>query len=252
MFDRARSMRTSAGAALVLALSLLAACGGDDPAGPAPEEQDTSRVIFRDGALPVPAYAGTRDAAIKDGPTDAARNTNWGREFLDTLGMRSAGAGLYDSRVLLRFDLTSLTNCWYVVSADLAVGIDSAGGTFDVVLDETTVPDLVPGSWTEGTGGLSGGVSWLTIDGDVPWYDAGGSTTGEEIARARVAPGDTVAVFPLPASLVQKWIARPAQNDGVLLRAAVPDAGLGATVHMRESPRTSRRPALSIVYIRYG
>jgi len=245
-------IRTAAVAIIVIALFLLAACGSDDPAAPTPTEQDTARVVFQDGLLPTIAYAGTRDAAIKNGPTDVIRNDNFGTLPFDTLGMRPAGAGSFESRVLLRFDVTSLTDCWYVVSAEIEIAIASAEASFDVILLETAVPDFVPGSWTEGTGEQRSGVSWLTVEGDVPWGNEGGDTTGGEIARATIAPGDTSATFPLPASLAQQWIARPGENHGVTIRTATPVAGLAAVVWMRESREPADRPALSIAYIRHG
>ena len=224
----------------------------DDPAGPVAEERDTTRVAFQDGLLPSALYAGTRDAAIKNGPTEEIRGGNFGTAALDTLGTREAGDGFFESRVLVRFDLASLTNCWYVVSADLAVWIESVDEPFVASLYETTVPGFVPGTWAEGTGGAAGGVSWNTIDGLVPWNVQGGDTAGGAIAQATVAPGDTAAVFTLPASLVQSWISIPASNHGVALRAAYPAPGASAVVRMRESGDPARRPALSIVYIRYG
>ena len=105
------------------AVALLAGIGCDSTTGPPPGNSDTVTVVFRDGAEPLPSYTGTRDAVIRDGPSVAMRTRNEGSSPLDTLGNVSIGESLYERRLLLRFDLTSITDCGTVTGALLTISV---------------------------------------------------------------------------------------------------------------------------------
>lgn len=241
-----RTLITCAAAAAVLA-----GCGDNDvtrPVAPA----DTISVVFQDGFSPASSYYGTRDAILKDGPNPQLLNGNFGHLPVDTLGVVWLAGGLWERRLLVRFDLSSITDCSAVISARLRLSLEALDTSLAVTLAayEATVPPAVPGSWHEGSGGVAGGVSWQTVDGSYPWNTAGGDVLG--FLDLRLVGADSTVVFELPPERVNLWLNAPALNHGVLV---VPGGHLSERyllAYMRETPDIRRRPQLSIVYARGG
>jgi len=222
----------------------------DNNTGP-PGSSDTLTVIFRDGAEPLPSYTGTRDAVIRDGPSLAMRTRNDGTAPLDTLGIVSIGAGLYERRMLLRFDLTSITDCGSVTGAMLKISVEPEDTNRTVWLDawEATVPATYPGSWVEGF--LHEGVSWLYVDEGVsPWTEPGGDHLG--LMDSRPVKTDTTVIFELDAARVETWIKVPSSNDGLLLIPRTGGQEAFLHVFMRESAAVGLRPELTVRYLKGG
>jgi len=120
-------------------------------------------VTFRDGQLPTPAYAGTRDATIHDDdlktPWRPGVNYDTADDFL--------GGAPDNAAVLLRFDLASVPPSTTITSASLQVTLetDNPGQTFSVY------QCLQP--WT------STGATWDRYDGVSTWAVPGATGTGD-------------------------------------------------------------------------
>lgn len=231
------------------AAALLSVVGCDDSTT-SPGESDTITVVFRDGASPLPSYTGTRDAVIKDNPDHAARNGNYGTRPVDTLGVIDIGGSLYEQRMLVKFDLTSITDCGTLTGAALTINITPADTNDTVWLDvyEATVPATHPRSWVEGF--IDNGVSWLTVDGDFNWTTEGGDVL--ELLASKAVKADTVVTFDLDAAVVEDWVKRPWENHGVLLRPRTSGDEAFVYAYMRETTAISLRPELYIKYIKGG
>ena len=226
--------------------ALLLACCSDGPT--APPEPDTLRAVFRDGTDPFGGYYGTRDAVIKDGPSPALYLTNFGTRPLDTLGVVDLAGSLYERRLLVRFDLSSISSCAEVVEAALTLHVmpeDTAA--LELLAFEATVPGLVPLSWAEGTGGFQQGVSWTTVDGTASWNSEGGDFFLSAM-DARTVRGDSSVTFELDGGTVRSWIVEPGTNHGVLVMDGGGAGERFLRVNMREAADPSRRPRLVIRY----
>jgi hypothetical protein len=232
------------------AAAILTGIGCDSTTGP-PGGGDTITVVFRDGAEPIPSYTGTRDAVIRDGPSLAMRTGNDGAAPLDTLGIVNIGEMLYERRMLLRFDLTSITDCGSVTGAVLTISVEPEDTNRTVWLDawEATVPATYPGSWVEGF--LGAGVSWLYVDEGVsPWTAPGGDHLG--LLDSRAVKADTAVSFELDPARVERWIKVPSSNDGVLLIPRTGGQEAFLHVYMRESAASALRPELTVRYLKGG
>ena len=165
--------RILAGAAFLL----LAGCSEEsDRILPPPAPNDTITIAFQDGVSPYLSYLGTRDAILKDGPTWELRNGNFGHVYLDTLGACELAGEPTERRLLLRFDLSAVTNCASVVESRIELRIEAGeGDSITLGAFEAAVPSGYSGSWVEGFGGTGGGASWYAIDGAVPWETEGGA-----------------------------------------------------------------------------
>ncbi len=241
------SWKSSLPLILAAAAALLGGCGNDTTA---PGDSQIVTAVFRDGADPTPDYYGTRDAVIRNGPTWDVRAGNAGRAAVDTLGSVEAGRELYGHRMLIRFNLTSITSCETVTGAFLTLHVEPRESRDPIRLEawEATVPPLYPGSWVEGY--FDEGVSWLYVDEQVTeWANEG----GDHLAKMDTVEvyGDETVTFELDPAVVEKWIKSPAENDGVLI---IPETGTRDSfllVHMRESEPSSR-PELLVRYIKGG
>ncbi len=223
---------------------------GCDSSTTAPGESDTITVAFRDGASPLPSYTGTRDAVIKNGPDHATQNGNYGTRPSDTLGVIDIGGSPFEQRMLVKFDLTSITDCGTLTGATLTINITPADTSDTIWLDvyEATVPATHPKSWVEGF--LNSGVSWLTVDGDFNWTAEGGDVLG--LLASKEVKADTVVTFDLDAAVVEDWVKRPWINHGVLIRPRTSGDEAFVYAYMRETTAISLRPELYIKYIKGG
>jgi hypothetical protein len=231
------------------ALAVLAGTGCDS-SSTGPGETDTVTVVFRDGSSPLPTYLGTSDAVIKNGPYYATRNGNYGTRPVDTLGVVDTDGLLYEQRMLVRFDLTSITDCGTVVSAILTLSVTPEDTNRTIWLDawEATVPEIYPSSWVEGF--LDEGVSWETLDGVSEWTTEGGDVLG--LMDSKEVKADTVVTFELDPVRVETWIKMERKNHGVLLRTRPSGEEAFLHAYMRESAAAALRPELYIRYVKGG
>lgn len=241
-------------AALLAAAATIAAafvgCADNDTVFPPGTPPETMRVAFQDGVSPTTAFDGTRDAVIKDGPTNDFRNGCFGAEDADTIGAVALGGSTYERRLLVKTDLSSITDCGSVVSASLSIRLETPpGDSLAIDLLRISRPSYSP--WVEGTTGTATGVSWTTVDGAEPWLVEGGDTDGLVLDRARIA-GDTTIVFRIPPALAEDWIHTPSGNHGVMLRATFPGVPRFGIARQRESAAASDRPRMDVAYLRGG
>jgi hypothetical protein len=238
--------------AVPLALLVLAAGCSDDNGtrffDPGNGESET--IEFQDGVWPSSHWVGTNDAFLKDGP--GLDNYNFGHVSFDTIGSRLLTDRYYESRYIVRMDISSLTDCAEIVRAELHLHL-SFPSADSLVFEayEVTVPEVMPGTWLEGVGGLQGGVSWSTVDGAVPWDSAGGDLVGASFDSATVTQ-DSIMSFELPNALAFRWIEEPLSNHGIVVRLVSTMPGGHIILHTRESAFLLTRPRLLIEYIPGG
>lgn len=235
---------------LLIFLSLAAGCGEEGESiyfDPGNGESET--IEFQDGVLPSPSYTGTRDAFLKDGP--GLDNHNFGQVASDTVGIRLLTASYYESRFIIRFDISGLTGCAEINSVVLFLRL-SLPSADSLVFEahEATVPQVLPGTWLEGVGGLQGGVSWVDVDGEISWDTKGGDLVGAPFDSATVEQ-DTVMTIEIPSDLAFRWIEDPLSNHGIVLRLLGTFTGEHVILHTRESV-AAFRPRLMIEYIPGG
>jgi hypothetical protein len=237
--------------AAAAAAAMLACCGCESSSTGPGGDPDSVTVVFRDGAEPLPTYLGTSDAVIKDGPGYLARSGNYGHRTVDTLGVIDIGGSLYEQRMLVRFDLSSITDCGSVTGAFLTIRVTPADTNRTVILDawEATVPETYPRSWVEGTA-TSDGVSWLYLDGVSDWTAEGGDVL--EMMDSREIRTDTTVTFELDPARVEGWIKTPWRNHGVLLRPRTSGQAAFLYAYMRESGDVALRPELLVYYLKGG
>ena len=153
--------------------------------------------------------------------------------------------------MLVRFDLTSITDCGTVVSALLTINVTPEDTNRTVWLDawEVTVPETYLKSWVEGTL-TSGGVSWEYLDGVSEWTTGGCDVL--ELMDSKAVKADTVVTFELDPVRVEAWIKMEWKNHGVLLRPRTSGEEAFLYAYMRESAAVALRPELYIKYIKGG
>jgi hypothetical protein len=205
-------------------------------------------VSFQDGVLPTALYHGTADAMLKDGPNNAMRNGNFGAAPSDTLGAVLLSSALYERRLIIKMDLTSIKSCSQVLAANLSLRVTGpSSDPMTIEAHRVTLPSYE--DWTEGTGGVAAGVSWTTIDGAIPWTAAGGDFESTALASASFTL-DTTVTLPLPTALVKTWILTPSSNDGVIIKSTDVSRERRAIVYSREYGVAASRPRLDIKYIK--
>ncbi len=231
-------------------LSTLSGCSEDSDSiyfDPSPRLEEIS---FQDGTYPSSRYSGTRDAFLKEG--NPFSNHNFGTTPQDTVGHLYLTDRYFERRMIVRFDLTSITDCGEVLSAELQLHFSSTSSdTLILRAYGVTIPDILAASWLEGIGGLAGGVSWFTVDGAIPWDTEGGQLVGPPVETI-VASSDTLISFALSNSMVLEWIKNPETNHGVMIRLAETLSEEFLILHARESLESDERPLLSIEYLKGG
>jgi hypothetical protein len=230
--------------AISLCLAALAGCGNDEtaPSG----IPDTIRVAFQDGVSPSASYSGTKDAVLKDYPGTGSDNINFGSASSDTLGSVLLSTSFYERRLIVRMDISSITDCSEVVSARLSIHVTPP------VPDSITLrAHLVTEQWTEGSGGPQNGVSWSTINGTDQWTLGGGDFYSSVIDE-RTVSSDSVVTFSLSPALVMEWIQKPSSNHGIIIKTTDVSRARYAIVFEREYGRSARRPRLEIAYLPGG
>jgi PKD repeat protein len=198
-----------------------------------------TRVIGETTAVVLPEFntpASATFSALGDTYLQAAAPTaNYGgKSFLYT---RVDSAGNDILRVLLAFDVSSISFTYPVEKALLNVYLDSfSGGAVDGQLQAYEVTT----AWAENT------ATWKT-----PWVKPGGDLADTAVGaasldRSMVGQWITIDVTPL----VAKWVANPASNHGVMLRLRKVSSLTGYTFISSENWATAHRPMLEVSYMK--
>ena len=243
-------MRRALSLCALLICIVAAGCGNDDHVINPPIHIDTLTAAFQDGVSPSPAYGGTLDAILKDGPTSSFREWNFGSTPFDTIGVVQLGTNLYERRLILKMDLSQITGCSKVIEATLSIHVRPPG-LDSLTLEAYRVLRPAGNSWVEGIGGPGAGVSWTTVDGGEPWTTAGGDHDPTPLDMKTIST-DSVFTFSLPPALVLTWIKQPPTNHGVIIASADPMLARSTTLFLRESDRAYRRPSMRIIYLKGG
>ena len=231
--------------AMSLCLAALAGCG-DDEVSPSPVP-DTIHIAFQDGVSPSASYRGTADAVLKNDPDAAAANVNFGSSPSDTLGSVLLSTAFYERRLIVRMDISSITDCSAVISANLSIHV--APPAPDSITLEAHLVNMVSWKqWIEGSGGPANGVSWGTIDGQAPWVSSGGGDFFSAVIGPKTVSSDSVVTFSLSPAAVMEWIENPASNHGIIIKTTDVSRARFAIVFQREHGVAARRPRLEIAY----
>lgn len=155
--------------------------------------------------------------------------SNFGDWFFMTVG------GSDIARSLLRFDLSSIASNYPVDQAVLKVWVDavSGGGTAAALRAyEVTTP------WAEGS------ATW-----NAPWTVKGGDYV-EPAAASQPISGASVGTWVMLdiTPLVQKWVADPAANNGVMLRLRAETSWTQFNLASREYFVSANAPVLEVTY----
>ncbi len=250
-------MLKNTGMLFVFAAFLICGCSEDENGLPyQPSEPDTLSVSFRDGSQPYPAYFGTRDAVIKDGPGISIRCANFGSVEADTAGLVELPEGLFERRLVIRFDLSLITSCQQVIEARLSLSVDpSPGDTVTFFAYRVNAPAELPDSWVEGDGhgewNPVTGVCWDYASETSQWSRPGGDYYTPRLT-AQSAAEDSVLTFGLPPALIEEWIGTPGANDGIIIMTPETTEEKSRVIYSRENPRLDLRPLLFIKYIGGG
>lgn len=198
-------------------------------------------VDFQDGVAPSPAYAGTRDAIIKNGAT----TLNFGDVPRLRVTTQDIGTNA-QTWTLVRWDISA-----HVPPGAVVTGVTI---TLDIEADDpgqTANIHQLRRAWTEGDGTTGSGVTWATTNGATAWGTAGAENTTTDrgatvLATISGAAGPRVATFGAAGlAVVQGWVDDPATNFGVLLRGTSADA---VDYGSRETGTLTRRPKLTVTF----
>ena len=189
---------------------------------------------FQDAIAPSLAYAGTRDAYIRE----ASPNTNYGlANSLQVDGDEPSGSSS-DMNSLLMWDVTAIPNGSIAQAAEIVLDVTNVGGTYYCY--------GLQRSWVEAE------VTWNQANGSVFWGNPGaeaGSDRGAEALCSINATSTGPLVIPLNAAglaSVQSWIDNPALNNGIILSDSL--SSNGADFNSRESATALARPRLNVTY----
>ena len=170
----------------------------------------------------------------KDGKNYGAANVVW--------------VGSYNNerdRAVMKFDLSSIPANAVVTSATLQLvrtGGDSPAANISA--------HQITNSWTEGTGGYSGGTgvsNWNQRNAGVNWNTAGGdfNPSGEAVTSVS---GSGIYTWSIP-TMVQNWVSNSGTNHGVLLKMVTEPLSVEKLFGSREHSSANNRPKLTIEYV---
>lgn len=218
--------------------ALLSACAAATPdAEPIPEAGTAGATVsaFQDGVAPIASYAGTRDTMIEE----AHPSTGHGSDpRLSISGDTPSDSG-DDESVLLRWDLGSTIPAGATVTAAAVVlqVTDKADQTYEM-FEATQAWDEITATWKRASSSL---------DWDSNGADGAGDRGTAVVGTIRAASTGTyrVALTAAGIAMVQRWVADPSTNHGVVIADAGNDNRLEIT--SREGSKSSR-PRLEITW----
>jgi hypothetical protein len=191
--------------------------------------------VFQDGVSPSPGYAGTRDAMIEEEHPGA---NHGGDTSLSASGDTPSGSG-NENYILLQWDVSSIPAQAIVRSASISVTVsdkaDQSYGFYELTR-----------AWNEAQ------VTWEQADSSHAWASKGADGPGDRntplLGAVKAASTGTVTVALNAAGLeaVQRWVATPSLNRGLILANKDNDNRL--ELRSSESSTKSARPKLTVVW----
>ncbi len=196
---------------------------------------ETMTVSFQDGLLPSPAYAGTRDATIREASADTPLGL---AGTLEVDGDEPSGSGT-DMSMLLSWDVSSIPPDATVESAQLQLEVTNiSSGVYNCQ------GLLAP--WTESE------VTWNRASTSTSWGTPGANSSADRDS-AVLCSVNASALGPLVVNLnaagvawVQSWVNSAANNHGLVI--SHPTTSDGADFHSRESATAMAHPRLQVTY----
>ncbi len=213
---------------IVFVLFLSSVSCRKSPAGPGPTPTPTPPTLI--------AYA-YADAPIMD---QTLANLNFGACSNLFVGY-TAGSS---SRVLINFDISSISNTSTVTSAVLTFVVAASSGTVDISAYKTIQ------YWSEGTGDCSGingyGPSWNYYNGAAnTWAVLGGDYDAASQSQQASVSGTGTFSVTLNTAMVQAWVGNFTQNYGVLLKASNETSGYA---RITDQSGGANAPKLTVYY----
>ena len=234
-------------ASSVVITTCLAAAGcADQPApgalGPGPGSDDPPLGLaglvttsFQDGVSPTTGYSGTRDTFFEQ---DAPTTTHGGASKLSVSGDTPSGSGR-DDVALVQWELAAAIPTTAVVrGASITLTVSDKA-------DQTYALFEVLRAWDEGS------ATWRRATSSVNWATAGAagaSDRGAAVLGTLRAASTGVFTIPLTAAgvaAVQRWVANPSTNHGVILAGAGNDNRLE---FQSSEDSKSGRPRLAVTW----
>lgn len=197
------------------------------------EQAAALATAFQDGVAPTSSYAGTRDTMLEQDDPSARHG---GDKKLSISGDTPGGSGR-DDAALLQWDVTAIPRTATVRAATISVTVtDKADQTYGVF-------EVVRG-WDEAT------ATWNRASSGTSWQVAGAQGVldrGAQLGAIRAASTGrfTIALTAAGVAAVQRWVADPATNHGVVLASASNDNRL--EISSREDSKASR-PRLEVTW----
>jgi hypothetical protein len=191
--------------------------------------------VFQDGVSPSSGYAGTRDAMIEEERPSA---NHGGDTSLSASGDTPSGSG-HENYILLQWDVSSIPAQALVRSVSITLTVsdkaDQSYGFYELTR-----------AWSEGQ------VTWEKADSGQAWASKGADGSGDRntvsLGAVKAASTGTYTVVLNAAGLevVQRWVATPAFNRGLIIANKDHDNRL--EIRSSEYSTKSARPKLTVVW----
>lgn len=227
--------RALARTAMVVVCAVLAACVASpdvETAAIASELAGAKTIAFQDGVAPTNAYAGTRDTFLTE--SDPLRNDGTS-SALRADGDAPTNTGK-DLVALLRWDVSSIPSSATVRAAAITINVtNKSGGTYALYEAKRAWVET-QASWNA----AASGAAW-EIPGAKGPSDRGTTVLGSIAASA--SGTYTVTLNAAGVAVVQKWVATPSANAGLVVAGSSADQLAWSS---REATSSTQRPKLSV------
>jgi len=244
---------------LAFALFLVGCKGPQGPAGPIGNQGNpgtglqTFTITFRNGVSPTTSYSGTSMNRVESGTA----NTSYA--FDGTLLVKSSTADI--SRVLIRFDLLNwIPSNATITGAALELVTDtstSLGSTTTVGVHNMSIPVMVDtGSciWNpSATWNAYGPTFWSACSGPgafTPVYNYDATPIDTVSCTTALNGTNTRLAWNITPAIVQKWVATPAKNNGLVLTSENEGANTAGSIVFvaQNNPAWPNLPNLVVTY----
>lgn len=219
-----------------LSLLCLAACAtADDANDGVAQIAASTTTAFQDGVAPSASYAGTRDTMLEE---DHPSTSHGGDKALSASGDTPSDSD-EDDVVVLRWDLAgAIPSTAIVRGATIVVNVSDKA-------DQTYALYEVLRDWDEAT------ATWKRASTALAWDSSGADGAGDRgtatlgSVRASSTGSYRIALTAAGIAAVQRWVADPTTNHGVMIASSSNDNRL--ELRSREDSK-AKRPRLEIAW----